>query len=523
MSEIRVKGEPEIVWKTRDLILNQFKDLIFVEEGHKYYLNGKELPSVSAVTHQFAQPFDEMKMSANYAKKHGQTPEYWRNLWKYKNLIATTSGTEVHLYGECMTYLRMGHPELIPPEMKKFFIPDKGWLIPTRSKEEAIVKYFTEMYRYDFPVLAETKVYNNFNPNVPKMKTDYCGTFDILYYRYFPEEPDKSGFVVKDYKGLPLDTKIATRDGWTTMKDIKVGDEVFDKDGKLCKVTGTSSVHRNPCYKITLDGWKEIVADEDHRWLVDESKVVLTKNLKPGMKIDAALELDLPEIDLPIDPYEYGKMLAREEVFETLPYFRSSYKQRLKILKGIIEESGMYDEAFGIYSIGGDNKMSLINKVEELVYTLGVIPNRIDYMNKDKLYSALEFRHIDLDTGYKLKEIGWTITKIEITNTVDTRCIEVNSPSHTYCFGRNMIVTHNTNKELVKDYSRQHGKMCLEPFTELPDEPLSMYTLQLSCYQIPLMDLGVKVIEREIIWLKDDKTYEVIKLPDMTQKLREIL
>jgi hypothetical protein len=75
----------------------------------------------------------------------------------------------------------------------------------------------------------------------------------------------------------------------------------------------------------------------------------------------------------------------------------------------------------------------------------------------------------------------------------------------------------------VKDYSRQHGKMCLEPFTELPDEPLSMYTLQLSCYQIPLMDLGVKVIEREIIWLKDDKTYEVIKLPDMTQKLREIL
>jgi hypothetical protein len=86
-----------------------------------------------------------------------------------------------------------------------------------------------------------------------------------------------------------------------------------------------------------------------------------------------------------------------------------------------------------------------------------------------------------------------------------------------------MIVTHNTNKELIKDYSRKHKKNCLDPFSDLPDEPLSMYTLQLSCYQIPLMDLGIKVIDREIIWLKDDKTYEVIRVPDITQRLREVL
>jgi hypothetical protein len=280
MNKIRVNGEPENVWKTRDLILDTFKDLQFVEEGHKYFLHGKELPSVSAVTHQFARPFDEISISESYAKKHGKTPEFWRTQWKYKNLIATTSGTQVHLYGECMTYLRMGHPELIPEEMKKFYILDKGWLIPTRPKEEAIVKYFSEMYQYDFPVLAETKVFNNFNPNVPKMRTDYCGTFDILYYRYVPENPAQSGYIIRDFK---------------------------------------------------------------------------------------------------------------------------------------------------------------------------------------------------------------------------------------------------TNSELVKDYSRKHNKTCLEPFTDLPDEPLSMYTLQLSCYQIPLMDLGINIIGREIIWLKEDKTYEVIQLPDITQKLREVL
>ena len=133
-----VTNPQEIVNNSRNLILETFKDLVFVEEGHQYFLHGKSLPSVSAVTHQFEQP-------ENYAKKHGQTPEYWRTLWKYKNLLSTKSGTEVHLFGECMTYLRMGRPDLIPEEMKKFYISDKGWLIPTRSKEESIVKYFSEM------------------------------------------------------------------------------------------------------------------------------------------------------------------------------------------------------------------------------------------------------------------------------------------------------------------------------------------------------------------------------------------
>jgi hypothetical protein len=191
----------------------------------------------------------------------------------------------------------------------------------------------------------------------------------------------------------------------------------------------------------------------------------------------------------------------------------------------MVDDSGCtdYDYAHGIYSLGGDNKFDIVNKVEELVSTLGIIPKRLDYLNGDNLYSAIEFKGIDLNTGENLEEFNRKITKIEPVDTVETRCIEVDSPSHTYCFGELMIVTHNTNKELIKDYSRKHKKNCLDPFSDLPDEPLSMYTLQLSCYQIPLMDLGIKVIDREIIWLKDDKTYEVIRVPDITQRLREVL
>ncbi len=85
------------------------------------------------------------------------------------------------------------------------------------------------------------------------------------------------------------------------------------------------------------------------------------------------------------------------------------------------------------------------------------------------------------------------------------------------------IFAFKTNKELKKDFSREYGKFLLPPFGEMYEEPLSYYTLQLSCYQIPLEDIGLKIIARRIVWLKDDGSYELIPLPCVTDRLREVL
>ena len=87
-----------------------------------------------------------------------------------------------------------------------------------------------------------------------------------------------------DHKGLPLDTPILTSSGWSTMKDLKVGDKVFDKDGNLCTVTVKSSVHHNPCYKINFDNSESIVADMDHRWLISFKLAKPTKKNPTGFK-----------------------------------------------------------------------------------------------------------------------------------------------------------------------------------------------------------------------------------------------
>lgn len=198
MSKIIIKGEPPEVTEIRNKILTTFNELEFVEEGHKYFLRGEELQSVSHVTHQFEPQSDWDKIATNYALKHGETKEYWQKQWEYNSLKATIRGTLTHEYGESMAWLRNGFPEFITSSCKCKFVKD--WLVPTHPKEEAILKFWDELPSSLHFVLAETKVYSGVNPNLPKLNKNYAGTFDLLFYYKDPKDDSKSGLVIVDYK-----------------------------------------------------------------------------------------------------------------------------------------------------------------------------------------------------------------------------------------------------------------------------------------------------------------------------------
>jgi len=197
---IVVPNEPKEVTEIRNKILDEFKDLVFDEEPHKYYIGDKELPSVSHVTHKYLVPFDSDNVAEKYAEKNGMTKEYWLDQWKFNNLKATTSGTLVHAYGESLGWLKNGHPEKITEENICKYIKEKNWLIPTRKKEEAILKFYNELNDNLHFVLAETKVYTGKNKELTNLKQDYAGTFDILFYYKDPKDDSKSGLVIMDFK-----------------------------------------------------------------------------------------------------------------------------------------------------------------------------------------------------------------------------------------------------------------------------------------------------------------------------------
>lgn len=83
-----------------------------------------------------------------------------------------------------------------------------------------------------------------------------------------------------------------------------------------------------------------------------------------------------------------------------------------------------------------------------------------------------------------------------------------------------MIFDYKTNKDLYKNFKEQ---TLLWPFNDLLDQNESYYILQLGLYQVPLENLGYNVVARRLIWLRPDGTYEKVKIPLITDRLRNAL
>jgi len=87
-----------------------------------------------------------------------------------------------------------------------------------------------------------------------------------------------------------------------------------------------------------------------------------------------------------------------------------------------------------------------------------------------------------------------------------------------------VIMDYKTNDTLYSDYNRANNNTLLFPFDDMVDEAFSHYELQLAAYQIPIeKGLGIPVLGRRIIHLKDDGSYELIRVGNKTDRLFEAL
>ena len=86
-----------------------------------------------------------------------------------------------------------------------------------------------------------------------------------------------------------------------------------------------------------------------------------------------------------------------------------------------------------------------------------------------------------------------------------------------------VILDYKTNKNLRDKYNREHGIHLLPPFDDMVQEDLGIYTIQLSLYALMLEDIGVEVVDRRLVWLKDDGGYETVSLKDVSDRLRRVL
>jgi len=133
-------------------------------------------------------------------------------------------------------------------------------------------------------------------------------------------------------KALALDTPLPTPDGWTTMGDVRVGDQVLAADGTPTSVVATTEVMTGrPCYRVRFDDGSEIVADAWHEWFTSTraerrrgralGDVRTTEEIARTVSCDTAdhrsnhavpvaRPLQLPPADLPLHPYALGVWLG---------------------------------------------------------------------------------------------------------------------------------------------------------------------------------------------------------------------
>lgn len=154
--------------KLKKQILDCFKDLIFEEEPHKYFVNKESIKySVSNIVDKFKNPFDKDKIAFFTAKKQGRSVEDVLLDWDTKNKRSIDKGNKTHYFGELYPYNRN--------------------LKPQTPQEEAVVKFYNDLPYFIVPLITELKMYHK--------EYFFAGTADIILYNTQTQK-----FIIGDYK-----------------------------------------------------------------------------------------------------------------------------------------------------------------------------------------------------------------------------------------------------------------------------------------------------------------------------------
>ncbi len=89
-----------------------------------------------------------------------------------------------------------------------------------------------------------------------------------------------------------------------------------------------------------------------------------------------------------------------------------------------------------------------------------------------------------------------------------------------YHEGKFIIADYKTNKDLHKS---AYGKKMLAPFNNMDDDDISLYTLQLSLYQLALEHIGLEIKDLRLIWLRPKGSYEEISLTSHSEQFETYL
>jgi hypothetical protein len=363
---------------------------------------------------------------------------------------------------------------------------------------------------------------------------------------------------------LPVPVSEKFPNGWATIGELEVGDQVVAPDGSLPEVSGLTPIRRGDVYRMTFDDGQAVDSDAGHQWIVSTHysrsaqgagriakrgerpllKVATTEEIAQKVKLRTASDkpinnyaipltaaVHFPEADLPLDPYILGAwlgdgttgsgeiassrarsctdeqgvtdqeyMIGHLRDFRPKPkpsspasvisttglkaqlrvagvltdkhipaiYLRSSIRQRLALLQGLMDTDGWVSSDRG-YCAYVTTSEKLRNGVVELIRSLGI---KATIGESESYYTSTDEHGVTApiytgSTAYRIQfrttvpvfrlprklrslpdsdvpgsSLAHFITSVEKIGVDEVRCIEVDHPDHLYLTD-GFITTHN--------------------------------------------------------------------------------
>lgn len=303
--------------------------------------------------------------------------------------------------------------------------------------------------------------------------------YQIVGHKWLKEKLSiGTGGVLADQPGLgkaqPVDTPVATPTGWRPIGSLVPGDQVIGANGKPTTVTAIFPQGVKPVYRVTFNDGFSTRCCKEHLWAVREAifaspwSVKSTEGLMNdglvgplGEKwvVPTARPVDRPRRRFPgCTPHAAGLIAAEagltgDSCRSAIPlaYMRGSYRQRISLLRGLMDRSGTSGSEGTMPSFETSSD-TLARQVAELVQSLGglakIEPGVCDLTLSVKVLvhnfvpfsdSCLKKRYRPLAGGVPARFID----TIEPDGEAECVCIAVDAPDHLYVT-EHYIVTHNT-------------------------------------------------------------------------------
>ncbi len=165
-------------------LFTTFNDITFYDEPHKYFLNKKELISVTTLIHKYQEEFDEEYWSAVKADQFRVTQAEIKRAWRFINKKGTIKGSAIHDYAENLFQNKeFEYPERLILDEFGF---DPVWHEYQITKKH-VDKFYKDVHNKLIPVKIEFVVYDK--------ESLIAGMLDMLFYNIKAKE-----FQIWDWK-----------------------------------------------------------------------------------------------------------------------------------------------------------------------------------------------------------------------------------------------------------------------------------------------------------------------------------